>query len=394
MTNDLQVLAATKTRLMIVEDDLAVAKLIKNTAGGLGFEVTHVDDGAKVLAEVTSFTPDVIMLDFVMPGLDAIEILRALANLDCQAHIILMSGMDQRTISSVRKFADEKKLKVAGQLQKPFNLNDLESLLQSLNGKDAKAACASRSGLFDDFGLRMTFEPKFALAEDQQGQDRWFAGLSWSRDDGLVLSHDMLLKLAMEQQSTRGFMAFFLAELTRAIDPWKGKGIQPQLIVQIPPSLLDEESLPEHLAQIFNENTVPSHLVTLEISESVAVPGSRIVNEVLPRLKFKNFGIAIHCDINSESVLGLINDLPVDELVVDMRNYRKGSFAPLMEEEFQYSSLAAMAVKRKLRASAKNVNDSSSLEFVKRCGFSHARGFGLRPPVPAWDFINHFEPRV
>ena len=77
-----------------------------------------------------------------------------------------------------------------------------------------------------------------------------------------------------------------------------------------------------------------------------------------------------------------------------MRNYRKGSFAPLMEEEFQYSSLAAMAVKRKLRASAKNVNDSSSLEFVKRCGFSHARGFGLRPPVPAWDFINHFEPRV
>jgi two-component system, cell cycle response regulator DivK len=66
------------SKVLIIEDNVTVLTLYRNMLRAAGFSVEGATDGAKGLAAVSTFRPDVVLLDLVLPVLDGITLLRTL----------------------------------------------------------------------------------------------------------------------------------------------------------------------------------------------------------------------------------------------------------------------------------------------------------------------------
>ena len=109
------------TTLFVIDDDIEVATLIGVIAERAGFKVATICDSTKVFDALQHHEPDAIVLDLQMPGLDGIQVLRALAERQSQAGILLVSGMDERIRAAAETFGSEKGLHLLGTMQKPFD---------------------------------------------------------------------------------------------------------------------------------------------------------------------------------------------------------------------------------------------------------------------------------
>lgn len=365
----------SRPRLLIAEDEEKIAELIKASAESIGFDVIIVNEGDLVLNKVASFDPDVILLDLVMPGLDGIEVLSELSERQCTARIVLMSGMGQSTLTSVQHFATENKLDVAGLLEKPFKMSAIEELLSPLAVPRRASATPADDSVYGNLGLQLRLEPELALTTNGKSQSRRVsASLVWIRDNGEVLSHDQLIAAASSQQSLRGLTSQFLRELANANRQWIRQGLDLGLVIPLPDGFTEDEGLPDFLAQIFRIEEFKPGSITVEISTRALEQNAVITNGILPRLKFKGLNIAIGCSARDKSILSFINNLPIDELIVDVDNLRHYNSADTSETEFQFSSLVSMATKRKIRPTANGVGNDNQLAFAKQCGFTHVRG--------------------
>ena len=108
--------------ILVVDDDSAIRSVVFRTVGRLGITADQAGDGETAIA---LFQKDpgrysLVLLDFLMPGMDGPQILSRLHAIKPDVHVILMSGLGRH--EAVSQFG---KLGVAGFLQKPFALEDL-----------------------------------------------------------------------------------------------------------------------------------------------------------------------------------------------------------------------------------------------------------------------------
>ncbi len=65
-----------KGRVLVVDDDLALAEMLSIVLQQDGLDVVHVADGAAALAAFRETRPDLVLLDLMLPGLDGVEVCR------------------------------------------------------------------------------------------------------------------------------------------------------------------------------------------------------------------------------------------------------------------------------------------------------------------------------
>ena len=65
-----------KGRILIVDDDLALAEMLGIVLRNEGLDVTHVADGSSAVAAFRESRPDVVLLDVMLPGIDGLEVCR------------------------------------------------------------------------------------------------------------------------------------------------------------------------------------------------------------------------------------------------------------------------------------------------------------------------------
>src|SRR5215468_9511773 len=67
-----------KGRVLVVDDDPALAEMLGIVFRGEGFEPSFVADGARALTMFREFRPDVVLLDLMLPGMGGIDVCKAL----------------------------------------------------------------------------------------------------------------------------------------------------------------------------------------------------------------------------------------------------------------------------------------------------------------------------
>jgi DNA-binding response OmpR family regulator len=67
-------------KVLIVEDDSLLAKVLSESFLVAKFQVVTVENGLNVADVVKSFSPDIILLDLILPGLDGFAVLKQLKN--------------------------------------------------------------------------------------------------------------------------------------------------------------------------------------------------------------------------------------------------------------------------------------------------------------------------
>lgn len=65
----------TKKKILLVEDDAALANVYKTRLEVEGFDVRHVDNGEDALSNAVEYRPDLIVLDVMMPKIDGFDVL-------------------------------------------------------------------------------------------------------------------------------------------------------------------------------------------------------------------------------------------------------------------------------------------------------------------------------
>jgi two-component system response regulator MprA len=65
-------------RVLVVEDDEAIADVLRRSLRAEGHEVRSAVDGVEALTEASQFVPDLVILDLGLPRLDGVEVCRRL----------------------------------------------------------------------------------------------------------------------------------------------------------------------------------------------------------------------------------------------------------------------------------------------------------------------------
>src|SRR5512134_2315805 len=80
-TSTLEEVLSTETstgRVLVVEDDAAIADVLRRALRQEGHEVRSAEDGVEALEVAESFVPDLVILDLGLPKLDGVEVCRRL----------------------------------------------------------------------------------------------------------------------------------------------------------------------------------------------------------------------------------------------------------------------------------------------------------------------------
>ena len=72
------ILNGMKSRVLVVDDDPALAEMLTIVLRGEGFDTAVVGDGTRALPAVRDLRPDVVLLDLMLPGMNGIDVCRAI----------------------------------------------------------------------------------------------------------------------------------------------------------------------------------------------------------------------------------------------------------------------------------------------------------------------------
>ncbi|MEO8112104.1 MAG: response regulator transcription factor [Ginsengibacter sp.] len=108
------------TKVFYVEDELFLAKIVKESLESRGFEVTMESDGAKVLSSFKNSSPDICVLDIMLPNKDGFAIAHEIRGVNKNIPIIFLTAKTQ-TEDVVKGFT------VGGNdfIRKPFSMEEL-----------------------------------------------------------------------------------------------------------------------------------------------------------------------------------------------------------------------------------------------------------------------------
>ncbi|MEI8187366.1 MAG: response regulator [Candidatus Saccharibacteria bacterium] len=97
-----------KKKILLVEDDNALADIYFKRLDSEGFEVKRVNNGESALAAAVEFHPDLIVLDIMMPEINGFEVLDILKNTPATAQIKVMM------LTALGQESDQEKAKTLG----------------------------------------------------------------------------------------------------------------------------------------------------------------------------------------------------------------------------------------------------------------------------------------
>src|SRR5246127_1760605 len=113
--------------VLVVDDDRAVREALERALQLHGYEVALAPDGDTALTAVDSRTPDAVVLDVMMPGLDGLDVTRRLRREGNRVPVLLLTARDAvgDRVEGLDAGADD-------YLPKPFALEELLARIRAL----------------------------------------------------------------------------------------------------------------------------------------------------------------------------------------------------------------------------------------------------------------------
>ncbi|HEX2916375.1 MAG TPA: response regulator transcription factor [Chloroflexia bacterium] len=81
-------------RILVIDDDPAVTSLLRRGLGYEGYKVEVADSGPDGLALARDYSPDLVILDVMMPGMSGHEVLKRLRSVDDKLPVIFLTAKD------------------------------------------------------------------------------------------------------------------------------------------------------------------------------------------------------------------------------------------------------------------------------------------------------------
>jgi len=134
-----------KSRLLVVEDDVDIANMLKIYFSGMDFDVDVAHRGSDALERTRQVLPHLIVLDIMLPDVDGYEVCRNLRTSTRTSHIpvIFLTQKDERSdkLQGLELGADD-------YITKPFDIEELKlRVIGAIRRSERESLTDSRSGL-------------------------------------------------------------------------------------------------------------------------------------------------------------------------------------------------------------------------------------------------------
>ena len=116
--------------VLLVEDEVTLAMIIKDTLEESGFTIHTAGDGEEGLHLFFELRPDVLVADVMMPKMDGFEMVRRIRQTDKQTPVLFLTAR-----SAINDVVEGFELGANDYLKKPFGMQELIIRIKALMGK-------------------------------------------------------------------------------------------------------------------------------------------------------------------------------------------------------------------------------------------------------------------
>jgi len=94
-------------RVLVIDDVAAVRRAFEGALGGMGYEVVTAASGQEGIMAFDQYRPALVFLDRHMPGLDGVEVLRAIRERDREVPVYMVTAFCREFFQELRAAARE-----------------------------------------------------------------------------------------------------------------------------------------------------------------------------------------------------------------------------------------------------------------------------------------------
>jgi EAL domain-containing protein (putative c-di-GMP-specific phosphodiesterase class I)/CheY-like chemotaxis protein len=373
--------SSSKAKLVVVDDDSHICRLIERVARPFNTTVESIvqlDDSTEMKGISEA---DLILLDLGMPGLDGIEVLRRLAEQGTVAKIILISGAASGVLDSASRLGRELDLHMGMPISKPFDLDDLRLLFQSVGqAKSAPEAPTSEDlqAALERGEIVPHYQPKMDLRTGVMSGVEALA--RWDSSEFGSIRPDVFIPLAEQGQLmeslTRSICRAAFADLSVLSERKPGIGLS----LNLSPSQLTDLSYPDLMYDWAVEAAISPDQVTLEITESEAMREPTRYMDILIRFRLKGFHLSVDDFGTGFSSLDHLYQLPFEELKIDKTfvndlGTREGATVIV-------KTMVALAKGLGMSTVAEGIENLATKNLLLEFGCSEGQGFYFAPALP------------
>lgn len=152
-------------RALIVDDNASMRTMLTALLGSRGYEVVAaLEDGSRIMEVIREKTPQVVCLDYQMPGRDGLDILREINETSPHIDVLFMTASEDDSVE--KKAADAG---AAGFLRKPFGQSQVIEELEQVHATRQKATLANEKNAGCPDGSAANAKPS-ATADKPRGK--------------------------------------------------------------------------------------------------------------------------------------------------------------------------------------------------------------------------------
>ncbi len=373
-------------RMLVIDDEEEICEIIAEIAARHGLDTKTISNPENVAPLLKDFTPDLIMLDLMMPGTDGVELLRLLAEHAKGAKLCLISGSDARVLNSARRLGSAHGLDVISALEKPLNMSVLNALFDQVAktvqgaGVDQPAVDMAQAIATGQFILH--YQPVIEIATQRvKGAE---ALARWTHPHLGLLSPDTFLENLVNDGLMQALTDVVVQTAVTQAAKWHKAGEDLTLSMNVTASTLLDLTLPDRLAELCKQRGAPPEKLILEVTETEAMRDVTRTMDVLLRMRIRNIGVSIDDFGTGHSSLRELQRMPFSEMkidksfVIDMANNKDCAVI--------VNSIIDLAHNLGLKVIAEGVEDARVWRILAEKGCDYAQGFFMGKPMPIAEF--------
>ncbi len=379
---------------LVAEGEPVQRELLVGMLRHLGAQhVTAASDGVGALRmlEIGLNPPaNIALMDLTLPGMDGLEVIRRLAEIDCRAGIIILAAESADVLFAVETMAEAYGLDVLGSSAKPMTSARLQELVANYREPCAEPepgpahpdftfAEVERGLQGREFGPY--FQPKIELATGAVTGLEMFA--RWHHPEYGVLGPSAFVPVLGSVRRVDFLDWCMIEKSVAACRSLHDKGIPISFSFNVDPSTLAHPQFIAQMTACLERHRVLSDYVAFEITEASVLTSNPHFLERLLRLRMMGFGLAIDDYGTGRSNLQLLAAIPFSELKIDPSFVdgasRKRPIGTVLK------SFLGLARSLSRDACAVGVETRADWDFLQGLGCTYAQGFYIANPMPVDD---------
>lgn len=369
-------------RMLIVEDESATARRIGEVVASHGYDVVSVDNGPAFLDQYQRLTPDLVLIDLLMPDVDGLDLLHSLAERKCAAGVVLVCRIDEKVLGAARRVGERLGLRILGGLTEPMNRDEVEQLVADLLPLALPVTAQELANAIGDGEIVVQYQPKATLRRDRVWSIDGVEALArWNHPRFGLLLPEEFIPLA-ERTGQIGRLTLHVVNTVAAqVAAWRQEGLRLEAAINLPSPLLTDLELPDRIVEILRMHSIGPRELLFEMAESGIMSDVDRTMEVLTRFRLKGIGISVDDFGTGFSSLVQLYRMPICEMKVD-RSF-VAEIGRSREAESIVRAIVALAHALGMTACAEGVESQEALDFLRMTGCEKAQGFFIGKPLPA-----------